>query len=237
MIKSALEWLHSQSIRANGPITIGSRHYGANLVPIYPPSYGSIGTFSSLEALTSYLKSEECKLIDDFQIVVDKERTVSIMTTPDDLWLRRDVLARAIFDQKIFNFGNWMSIEDFIISAQCLFVETDNKKRMIDFISTVAGNDVTTVGDDGVSQSVTTKRATSGRSEIGKFSPMITLKPIRTFSDVDQPESLFLLRLRQQDKGLPSVALFEADGGAWKDEACRRIAEWLRKNTTITVIG
>jgi hypothetical protein len=238
MIKSALEWLRSQAIISNGPLKIDGRDYGANLVPICTPQRGSVGTFSSLEALVSYLKSlEACGEPDILQIVVDKDRAVSIMTLPDPLWQRRDVLARAVFDRKIFEFDKWMPIEYFVISVQCLFVDSDAKKGMIDFVSTIVGNEVTTVGDDGVSQSVTVRRSTTGRAESGKFDSMVKLQPIRTFSDVSQPASMFLLRLKQQEKGLPLVALFEADGGAWRDDACHLIAQWLRSNTSITVIG
>ena len=48
-------------------------------------------------------------------------------------------------------------------------------------------------------------------------------QPYRTFLEVEQPASDFLLRL---DKG-GRPALYEADGGAWKLEAKRNIAAYL----------
>ena len=50
--------------------------------------------------------------------------------------------------------------------------------------------------------------------------PIVHLQPCRTFLEVEQPASDFLLRLSKS--GYP--ALHEADGGAWKLEAKRNIA-------------
>ena len=52
--------------------------------------------------------------------------------------------------------------------------------------------------------------------------PRLTLCPFRTFREVVQPESEFILRL--DDKG--RVGLFEADGGRWKMEAKANIAAY-----------
>lgn len=54
--------------------------------------------------------------------------------------------------------------------------------------------------------------------------PIVQLKPYRTFIEIDQPESEFLLRLHDGMK----VALYEADGGAWKLQARTNIAEYLK---------
>jgi hypothetical protein len=53
----------------------------------------------------------------------------------------------------------------------------------------------------------------------------VKLSPFRTFIEVEQPESLFVLRGR---KG-PQWALFEADGGLWKIKAIQNIKNWLEK--------
>mgnify|MGYP003258251653 FL=1 len=49
------------------------------------------------------------------------------------------------------------------------------------------------------------------------------MQPYRTFLEVKQPASDFLLRIDKD--GHP--ALYEADGGAWKLEAKRNIAGYL----------
>ena len=52
--------------------------------------------------------------------------------------------------------------------------------------------------------------------------PYVNMQPFRTFLEVEQPESVFLLRL----DGNGNVGLFEADGGVWKLEATRNISEY-----------
>ncbi len=56
--------------------------------------------------------------------------------------------------------------------------------------------------------------------------PYVNLQPFRTFLEVAQPESMFLLRLDNEGH----VALIEADGGVWKLEATRNIAAYFEKN-------
>lgn len=51
----------------------------------------------------------------------------------------------------------------------------------------------------------------------------------RTFMEIEQPESEFVFRARKADS-LPHFALFEADGGAWRIEAMKRIKAYLEEN-------
>lgn len=48
---------------------------------------------------------------------------------------------------------------------------------------------------------------------------------MRTFSEVDQPESNFTLRVNENAE----CALYESDGGAWKNEAVSSIAHYVRQ--------
>jgi hypothetical protein len=91
-----------------------------------------------------------------------------------------------------------------------------------------AGREVTTQ-DDGVSQTATVKAGVT-LVDTAKVPNPVPLKPYRTFIEVNQPESSFVLRLKQgyRENELPSIALFEADGGAWRLEAIQSIAQYLR---------
>jgi len=56
----------------------------------------------------------------------------------------------------------------------------------------------------------------------------VMLAPYRTFPEVEQPASPFVLRLKQgPEGGRPSLALFEADGGKWQLEAVKRVRTYL----------
>ncbi len=62
----------------------------------------------------------------------------------------------------------------------------------------------------------------------------------RTFMEIAQPESEFVFRARKADS-LPHFALFEADGGAWRIEAMKRINAYLEEQLSglenIVVLG
>ncbi len=55
--------------------------------------------------------------------------------------------------------------------------------------------------------------------------PMV-LRPFRTFCEIEQPESKFIVRVRDRH-GDFQIALFEADGGAWEMSAIHRIREYM----------
>ena len=55
--------------------------------------------------------------------------------------------------------------------------------------------------------------------------PYVNMQPFRTFLEVEQPESVFLLRL----DGNGNVGLFEADGGVWKLEDTRNISAYFEQ--------
>lgn len=58
--------------------------------------------------------------------------------------------------------------------------------------------------------------------DLVRIKPRVALRPFRTFLEVEQPESEFLLRL--DDDG--NVGLFEADGGMWQQTAKASIAAY-----------
>lgn len=56
----------------------------------------------------------------------------------------------------------------------------------------------------------------------------VKLQPFRTFAEVKQPESEFVFRLKKSGENI-YAGIFEADGGAWKLEAIKRIKGYLEK--------
>lgn len=89
--------------------------------------------------------------------------------------------------------------------------------------------------DDGVSQRVTVNAGVATAADVTVKNP-VQLTPIRTFREIDQPDSPFVLRFNENAK----AALFTGDGAAWHMEAVARIAEYLRSNLAgynVEVIG
>lgn len=116
--------------------------------------------------------------------------------------------------------------ERFIIQSQSCFAQ-DNGDDLSSVLS-VAGNiresAVKDTLDDGVSQVVTARSGVAKLSDV-VVPKQVLLTPIRTFAEIQQPESSFVFRIQDG----PRMALFEADGGAWKNEGMIRIKEYLEE--------
>ncbi|MFQ9697783.1 MAG: hypothetical protein ACLRY5_13210, partial [Zhenhengia sp.] len=80
------------------------------------------------------------------------------------------------------------------------------------------------IGDDGVSQAATIKTGVASIGEVKVPNP-VYLAPYRTFAEIEQPVSKFVFRMESG----PKAALFEADGGAWKNEAILKIKDYLKE--------
>ena len=81
---------------------------------------------------------------------------------------------------------------------------------------------VRTMTDDGVSQVTAVRTGVATVADVKVPNP-VSLRPFRTFIEVDQPESRFIFRMREGGR----CAIFEADGGAWKLEAKKNIYNYL----------
>jgi hypothetical protein len=80
--------------------------------------------------------------------------------------------------------------------------------------------------DDGMTQRVTARAGVARVEQVDLPNP-VELRPYRTFMDIEQPASKFVLRIKADKDSGPKCALFEADGGAWKNTAIATIRKWL----------
>lgn len=138
----------------------------------------------------------------------------------------RDHLLSVSFEGSNFPYARFLPIENFIINLQSLFVQDDNTAALLEFVSSVKDDSSVEQTDDGVSQKVQARNGISLAKNVKTPNP-VYLKPYRTFSEIDQPQSAFVFRLRKDDAQGVSAALFEADGAAWKHEAILAIEKYL----------
>jgi hypothetical protein len=120
-----------------------------------------------------------------------------------------------------------LDIESAIIALQTKFVNSDDLPYVIEMCGKISLKSEVTSEDNGMSQQITVNK---GVALIGKapVKPRVTLRPFRTFIEVDQPASEYLLRFH--DGGL--VSLTGADGGAWKLKAKENVAAFLSRKLT-----
>lgn len=77
--------------------------------------------------------------------------------------------------------------------------------------------------DNGISTTITTQKGVALQTN-AQIRPLVTLKPYRTFQEVEQPESIFLIRIN--DRG---ISFTEADGGMWRLAARKTIKEYIEQ--------
>ncbi|WP_203648942.1 hypothetical protein [Secundilactobacillus yichangensis] len=178
----------------------------------------------TLTAIIDYLKSgaDERKHI---MIHVVSPSEVCLYGPMND-YGERETLLRATLVQDWVMFNQFIDREELNIMLQAQFKDTPDKTAIIDFISHLKEDkDSSEVTDDGVTQTATVKTgvASVGRAKVPN---PVVLKPYRTFTEIRQPVSQFVFRMAQGMRG----AIFEADGGMWKNEAIEEIKEFLKAN-------
>jgi hypothetical protein len=131
-----------------------------------------------------------------------------------------------------FRFDQYLEPEAFIVGLLSEFVDTPARAEVLQLVGNLKSENVTEANDDGFSQSVTVRKGVSRVQEISAPS-IVTLAPYRTFRNIPQPESRFLLRFREGNNKMPNIALFEADGEGWKNDAIAQIDEWLARELTM----
>jgi len=148
-----------------------------------------------------------------------------------DTWLTRSTYLKAVHGSPVFPFGRNMDVESFIINLQAMFVQDENTAAVLKIVGNIKEEAVTQHTDDGVTQAVTAKVGFARVESVAVPNPVI-LRPYRTFMEVEQPASTFVLRMTGGRGQQPSCALYEADGRMWQLEAIKNIKAWLSEKIT-----
>lgn len=177
---------------------------------------------SSLSGLAEMIKQE----INEYNLplfvrATSAERVHVFGAIRDDMQRERPFTAEAKFIG--FDFNEYISIENMIICLKSRFAPTEDRDYLVQLLGNITDQQSVQTKDDGITQSATVK---SGIQLVGeqRIKPIVTLKPYRTFLEVEQPASNFLIRLKDG-----RAALFEADGGVWEREAVKNVADKLRE--------
>ena len=181
----------------------------------------------TLEALVKLIRTEGVNNSPRLYVRVDSARRVVVDTT----YTRREYatfsrlpLYEAVTDVPSISVNESISQERAVVELQSLYATTTDRDYLLALLSRIDVNQGVSSVDNGISQEVSV-RTGAVLKEQQTVQPIVHLQPYRTFLEVEQPASDFLLRLDKE--GRP--ALYEADGGAWKLEAKRNIAAYLGK--------
>lgn len=180
---------------------------------------------STLTSLVDYIKAGIDTMSDKMVIHVVSPTKVALFSQLDSN-RNREYLAWVVAQVPAFHYGTFIDHEEFCINIQAKFVDDPDtgKEELLRFAGTVESGSVTEYGDDGISQKAVVRQGLA--SKVEKIVPNpVFLRPYRTFTEVKQPASEFIFRMK--DSHGICCALFEADGGAWKSAAMENIKEYL----------
>jgi len=131
----------------------------------------------------------------------------------------------------LIGLGQMMPMLNFHIQLMTCFAPSPARDALRDFCGPLQAGQLVQLNDNGVMQEMVTSKGVTRQAPAEAVQPFWSLAPYRTFAEIEQPESLFLLRLEGKKDGdglVPMVALHEADGGAWRARAVCAIGDWLR---------
>lgn len=177
----------------------------------------------SLDALVKLVKTEALGLESLLYITIPSHLSVLCFARPN---CEARFLRQVYYDVKATDVPGFCSgfreHETAIIELRSQFTQNEGTEYILDLLSRISKDSGVTTSDNGVSQSVEARQGVSLKAKV-PVQPRVSLRPYRTFQEVEQPESEFLLRLDDD----ANVGLFEADGGMWKLKARETIKEFL----------
>ncbi len=220
MLKEALAYL--VSLKDNKTYEIHGDTYSDRKLHRIAPyvAHPSPIEVNGLDSIVKLVKNE-LDVLDNRPLFIRVEgpRRVSVFSTLDDD-MQRDSLYRAVCDAPDFRAG-FREQEAAIIELRSAFIPNEGTEYLLDLLSRICKEDSVSSEDNGVSQNVTARQGISLKAA-ERLKNRVPLIPYRTFTEIEQPESEFILRMDENGR----VGLIEADGGKWKMTAKERICTY-----------
>lgn len=233
LTKEALQYLAENTIKPKERVVkIGGSNFvideAGHYDRIKPRVYNAKDPLiiKTLTGLVDYIKSNLERKGAKLLLHIEKPDEVSLMGLLAEDG-SREYLASAQAIVPRFNFDYYLDIEEFNVALQSVFAPTADRDILLKVVGNLKEDNVKTTGDDGVSQAVTIKTGVATAADVKVPNP-VTLAPYRTFIEVKQPESKFIFRMKDGPRG----AIFEADGGAWRNQAILNIKTFLEEQLT-----
>ncbi len=222
--KEALQFLITEGENKNPIIELDQGTFSKINLTKVKQSVAETLVISTLTGLVDFIKSDIDELGIPLLIHVKSPKQVALYG-PLNMDRNREefLLVQADLPHNI-TYGDYLDTEKFNIMLQSSFVDTGDKSILLKYTGLVRDEAVKDTGDNGISQKVTIKTGIASVGEAEVPNP-VTLAPYRTFTEIEQPDSKFIFRMKDG----PRAAIFEADGGAWRNKAILSIKEYLKK--------
>ena len=203
----------------------GRTYSSEKLHRVDPPKYKPEAiTVTGLDSICKLVQNEVKAVGRKVFIRVAAYNKVSVFTTYDDQY-ERFYLYRCEADTPAVTMDRFMSYEKAVIELRSLYIPNEGTDYLLNLLRSISSESKVTSSDNGITQTVEAKSGISLMQKV-EIKPRVLLKPFRTFIEVDQPESTFLLRINSEG----NIGFYEADGGVWKLEATRNVAGYFEEN-------
>ena len=183
---------------------------------------------NSLDALISMIQKEAVNLFPGERIFVSvrSHNQVEAFLSPKETtrWKRPQLYRATAKDVPGWEASAQMGFENAIIALQTRFQQSTDFEYTMQLLSQITTGGKMTFNDNGVATTITTQKGVSLAANM-TIKPIVTLRPYRTFHEVEQPDGLFLIRISER-----GITFTEADGGMWKLNARKTVKAFLQKN-------
>lgn len=182
-------------------------------------------SLNSLDALVKLVKTEASEMDTPLYITIPDHMTVRCFGQPsaDERYFRQVYYEAHATDVPGWGEKNTLGFEEAQIALRTRFQETQDTLYTMKLVSDISLGAKVIYNDNGIATTITTQKGVALQTN-EQIRPIVKLRPYRTFQEVVQPESIFLIRV--SDRG---ISFIEADGGMWKLSARETIKKFLEE--------
>ncbi len=180
---------------------------------------------NSLDALVKMVKTEASEDDTPLYITIPDHMTVRCFGQPN---AAARCFRQVYYETHATDVPGWtekttLGFEEAQIALRTRFQETPDTLYAMKLVSDISLGAKVVYNDNGIATTITTQKGVALQTN-EQIRPLVKLRPYRTFQEVEQPESIFLIRV--SDRG---ISFIEADGGMWKLKARQTVKAFLEE--------
>lgn len=188
---------------------------------------------NSLDAMVKLVRTEASNMDTPLYITIPNHMTVCCFGQPD---VAARYFRQVYYEARATDVPGWnekvtLGFEEAQIALRTRFQETQDTLYAMKLVSDISLGAKVIFNDNGIATTITTQKGVALQTN-EQIRPLVKLRPYRTFQEVEQPESIFLIRISER-----GIAFIEADGGMWKLKAREVVKAHLEDKLSAEVEG
>lgn len=182
-------------------------------------------SLSSLDAIVKMVKTEGVRrAAGKSPIYIEAKSadsvTVFVQPDPDNRNIRLEFYSANAIDIPGWNDEVTMPFDKAAVALQTRFQDGGDREYTMQLLSQITTGAHVTYNDTGIATTIVSSKGVSLQQN-ATIKPIVTLRPYRTFQEIEQPAGRFLIRINER-----GITFTEADGGMWKLTARKSIVEY-----------